>query len=885
MKKKKIIVSSLITTCGSSLIIIGIIVLTCANDAMLAITDFSKMRDFDYSKAWNGDKIEPYNTKSLYDNADISLNEQQNNSGNMNILHSNKFIDYSLSKHSPVWWNDSEQNATRAHHDISFEALTGAPYVSAINPIFGIPSNYYGIDKYYDPNFAQPNNILNSDETYFNISTEPLLQRDFVASKSVSTQDNNIKFIDGFNYLTNGNALGISRRPFWNEFITNYSYPDVFIDWNRIPPVSVINISHKNGVKIYGTLSFNWDFYQSDRAKDISWIFQIDKNGNNIFAGLLFNICQTLNLDGIVLNLEMNQSLPINPIATSKDLATIYERFNYLAMSTNHENPKHLLIYTPGNAGSDLLKNLNDYELERDTALANNSYVVRDYRTTPNNTESYFQQHPEQYQNRFNIFNTFRDSYDKKNIIGRVDFRPYCQKHVDPDTNEKYNNLSKEYSDLFANKWKLNNHNESSLWTFFGGGIDSEKLLLNNTDWYNTKTTNPFEDIENNQIMQHYCEMKYLGHNKFLQETDHGIFSPASNLTEPESNYSYGVGNLVPEKTILCDKNSFKYGFKTNFSTGSGFMFVDNDGDISGSNEHPYPWSNNSLGDTLPTYLWEIRNYDNLSVSVQDKINGYYDWYMPYRKGNSIALGKKFDENVYRKDGIVESTALDSKILWNIMGTNYQSNNHNVGMTFKITDSDNTAITIDDLQNTWIPKLAISLDDGSVHEIEINDSLSLENDGWISFNKSLTQLNLSGKKISKIGLSINPVDKINSYKLNVGELTVDLTPPQISTSVPIFKDLQANWQIKRDTYNNYQVYSSLQNNIDEDQIDYFEYYASLPNGKIMRIGEHWQKGLLHGDDKTINYWLREVPKNATNIIIKTVNKFYPSLNCIQSWNI
>ncbi|WP_338987073.1 hypothetical protein [Spiroplasma endosymbiont of Dasysyrphus albostriatus] len=71
---------------------------------------------------------------------------------------------------------------------------------------------------------------------------------------------------------------------------------------------------------------------------------------------------------------------------------------------------------------------------------------------------------------------------------------------------------------------------------------------------------------------------------------------------------SYGIGDLVKERTTLFDDNQI-LNKKTNFSMGSGIKFVNHDQNGNSIVANDYPWTNRRLTDILPTYQWKI--YDD----------------------------------------------------------------------------------------------------------------------------------------------------------------------------------------------------------------------------------------------------------------------------------
>ncbi|AHI53313.1 endo-beta-N-acetylglucosaminidase [Spiroplasma culicicola] len=350
--------------------------------------------------------------------------------------------------------------------------------------------------------------------------------------------------------------------------------------------------------------------------------------------------------------------------------------------------------------------------------------------------------------------------------------------------------------------------------------------------------------------------------------------------------YSYGIGNLFKEMTVITDTsldenswNEQKVDFDeltTNFSTGVGTQFVsrNEEGQIESSFKN-YPWSNARISDVAPTFQWDfskdtvsqnsIKTLTNDGIEYRSKItdngqlNVYYDYYDVYKKGNSLSIGNGYDFNKNEgkvKEGIWEQGTYKL----NLMGANLQENNYDISFVVKSSDTNNIA------EQT---KIMVTTQNG---DVKVLDSKTKElADNWVRISANANELeNINANnRISKIGLQIDNSIGENNFKFNIGEFAIKNNSNKYKEEDVDF-DITAfssDFTIKRKGSYNTNLRFSWEVN-GSSAIDYYEIYIFY-NEKWYRIGETTQnRYFLHNIDLNENSKIGIMPKFKNNDIKK-----------------
>lgn len=143
---------------------------------------------------------------------------------------------------------------------------------------------------------------------------------------------------------------------------------------------------------------------------------------------------------------------------------------------------------------------------------------------------------------------------------------------------------------------------------------------------------------------------------------------------------SFVIGNIIQEFTTINDENLADKGvIKSNFSLGNGITFLNRnkEGKLLTKTSN-YPWTNRRLTNLNPTYNFDMKqnNQNNLSsLPITGGLNGFYDYYDVYQKGNSLAFGRQL-----KLDGSIteETWKANSTYDWNIMGSNLSKDSYDI---------------------------------------------------------------------------------------------------------------------------------------------------------------------------------------------------------------
>lgn len=824
-------------------------VVSCAFDFLRI--DLSTLPDYDWSIE------EPYNFG--YQKVDDIANVV--NMGDVAIKHNQPYLDYSS-------FNTGYKNDI----GIKKQAVTGVPLNSAFLPN-GNERRDFG-ERNKNKMFESINSILDWSPTTdydakYNQSDVPLLATKKVAAKWVNSQNENLKTLNlGLSVKsTSGmNTIIGTKRTFDYNF-NNWQYIDTFASWAGalsegiiVPPAADdINQAHINGTRILGTIFL--DGYHGLSKSDLKDYVKTDKNGNYLIVDVLINMAKYMGFDGWIYNNEPNGASPNGLVMDSQNSINIIQQFTNKTKNSSDERIKNLQMITYKNDGN--LKYLPNGKLldnESDSlAKAADGRFLQDFYTYPNDSAQWNDKHL-QY-NKFDTYNLYNlggwvggNIFYNETRMGTRNINELTQEHFDSNGN-RYHDPIQEQSDYQNNKWTFSNHDINSISMFASTTpVDLARMYLENLHRDITIADDTYATVYANYL----DDMVYTGHNRHLSNDDKGTTSwlPSADI----SGLSYGIGDKELENTVLFDNDVHALQqFKTDFSTGNGQMFVNNDG----QQIKNYPWNNRRIADTTPTYKWDIK--DSTTNDNDKNIFGFYDYYHAYRKGNALALGSGFDST-----GKILPVKFNSEKQWNIMGNNYSDNHKIINWKYKISNNHN---------NDFDVNLGVSFDDGTYHSLApVN---SIDANGWVSMTIDLGNcLTIpANRKIAKLGLDIKPHDSVKSIPVtfDVGELRInypDTTNNNKDNMVPLINKLSSEYAITRDNLTSIRLNWDV-NPINKENIDYYEIYLQQ-HGNYYRLGE----------TTNCNYYVKNLKLNNNDkIIIKTVINSNSINDTYQSWDI
>ncbi|AGM26280.1 hypothetical protein SSYRP_v1c06900 [Spiroplasma syrphidicola EA-1] len=801
-----------------------------------------------------------------------SISNSVINSGQLRVDNSERYLNYRN-------FNTGYKNPKGIYK----QAVTGAPLNAAYLPNGNYRKDFGERDR--NLLFSQINSILDwnpavDQDLKYNQSDQKLLKTKKVAGKWVTKQDPTVKTMNmGLAVRsTSGESTVVGTNRLFNYNFNNWQYVNTFTAWAGAadegiivpPPADAVNAAHINGTKMYGNIYL--DGYNGLTRSMLTDFLAKDSNGNYLIVDVLIAMAKYLGFDGWFWNYEPNGGAPDGFIMDISGATGIINQFMNKVKSSSDPAIKNLQIISYRNYGNlKYLDNGQVYDVLADQlAKATDGHFQQDFYVYPNETIKWSSHNPNY--NPLDLYNMYNlggwinnEIFYNEKRIGTRDIRDLTQLHLDPATNQPYTDVIKENDDLRKNKWAFSGKNVNSLSIFASStATDLARSYLDKQPKISLKN-----DLYAVMLQNEYDDMIYTGRNRFLSNDDHGSISLDSNFDV--SHMSYGVGNVVLENTVLFDNDPDALAeFKTNFSTGQGQLFVNDDGTVIKN----YPWNNRRLTDTQPTYKWDIHKTINNNNNEQVKtVKGYYDYYDAYQKGNSLALGSGFDEN-----GKVIPGIIDQPIVWNIMGTNYQSSAKELNFKIKLNNWNRT-----ELKKYFNIVPVVTLNDGST--VNINDvKLKDLANNWIDLTANISQniVLKSDQKIAKLGLAISPTTNgaKTPVKMNVGEFKVhNLNLPAPTTVNTIngnyITNLNNEYSIYRDDKYNIRLNWTINENL-RDEISYYQIYLENGNGAYYYLGQTTNR----------NYYLHSLDLQANSkIIIKTVNRDNPNKSTYQSWTI
>ncbi|AGM26336.1 hypothetical protein SSYRP_v1c07460 [Spiroplasma syrphidicola EA-1] len=844
----------------------------------------NSLPDFDWSDLDYGDGLK-YDLNNNPAGINVDGNISQNGQS-IKALNSGRFLDYS-----------KFSTGFQYKEGIKKQAVTGAPMNKGFMPNgnfasdFGITSkaqSYKTVNSILD---WSPNNDNDAKYNRSNVKLQTRVDVPFYNPEQHEGMNFNYLGFSTRKHRTFDSSIVGSKNPFENTN-TNWQYINNFINWSGSwfegpivpPPADTIDIAHKNGVPIYGNVFLDGSH---GLTKDMLTNFiKKDASGNYLIVDKLIEIAQYNGFDGWFLNDESNGFDPNGTVLDYHVILDIVNQFNQKINRSEDENVKKLRL-TFYRAWSTLSKRGNDYVDKETYGITQEAIKTKtpidiqlDFSEPVEKSEMFLKENPfYKNNNLYTMLNISEPGGGYTWSIGTYDWKQLSYKLVNG-----YNNSGKSIVDYDKNVWssfsgymddgsgaiasyaakKLTNYNSISDFVFatqvnnlyndiiFNGlntniNPNDKGLNLNrlSNDYRGFKDRTHYKNL----FLLNDDRIKVQNKDKKLEDTDNEKFIKNfiynANSNNGINSNSYGIGNLIKEKTVISDKDQ-DINFATNFSMGSGIQFVDRDSEGNSYVVKNYPFTNKRLADVLPTYQWNIDQADNSDLSSYDilnpkkpaynKINGFYDYYDVFKKTNSLSIGSGFDE--YGKV-IPAKLEANKKYLWNIMGTDIKNKNNLVQMAIKNDSNLNTKglVTITDI-------------DGKSNRYEELEQINSQkyNDNWTIVTFDLSQIKGTidnNHKISRIGLSFSANADINA-KLNVGQLKIFKNSSSFASQDPVLiSNLKIEYLIKRENSVNIRfLFESIGNNV-----DYYEFYIKSPKSGI------WNRA---GETTMNNYFIRDI---------------------------
>ncbi|WP_338985432.1 endo-beta-N-acetylglucosaminidase [Spiroplasma endosymbiont of Diplazon laetatorius] len=794
----------------------------------------SKLPDFDWSNGSTGYDLDfdPLNKEFVI--------EEDNFLDTNSIIQPNfvgKYFDY-----------DTLTTNFKETPSLKKQATTGVP----INKIYSSGNDWadFGVTSKARKGL-KANTILNWNDgkdidLKYGFANKELNHRTKTALKAVSTQDERISFADIRDHSrVNGSYQNTNigtKNPF-EKSVSNFQYRDYIFDWgqhgNIAPPAAdMIDAAHTNGTPIYGLIFLSG--YGGLQREDVKDFTRKNADGTYQLVDILIEMAITYGFDGWFFNDEANGGWPNGTITPANFSYDIIKQFNAKKNKSNDPKVKKLNIAYYRDSGT--LKTLNNTPTFGDFArMSEYSDILQtDFRVKPNENKDYIKTNNVDSKKVHSLV----ELAGMYSFVGNFDWRQYIY-GLDENNNDPTNPI-------------YNKEIYQSVTSFSGAGggqFGSEALEILNSN-NSLKSKNYKSKVESfiyaQQVSNLYDNYIFSGLNGGLSEKDSGSISPLvqnprnmiqadpridvgnqkledendifKNLYDFKNNggyvsTSFGIGDVVQEYTIINDENfQDKNSIKTNFSLGNGSYFYERNanGKITSKLEG-YPWTNRRFTDLAQTYNFDIKK-DKKNLPIDQGINGFYDYYEPYVKGNSLSIG-----SILNMDGsISEANWKSGSYDWNIMGSNLEKGNYSLSFNVK-TSNENLNIEND------LKILTTYTKDGVNEQTEYYTPKVKElSDGWYNISTEISAT--ENKKIAKMGIQINP--KIDAkFKFNVGEFNIE--KEKLEKENTVVSDINSEAVIKRDdqTINVRMNWRSNQN-----KSDYYEIYYKYDD-KWFRVGE------------------------------------------------
>ncbi len=711
-------------------------------------------------KDYNWKQDEPNGTDETLTTKNNVISKHNFNLGKLSIAHQGSYMDYTK-------FLTGFQNDNAAHKQVP----TGVPIQTTYLP----NGNKYSDWGDKDPKTSNTNinNILNwslktDNDAKYNISNHKILSTKKVPIHLFKDQASQTKYLDitTLNHHTSAESSIVGSRNLYDLNFENYAYKTISVAWAGsagegiiTPPASdAVIAAHKNGTKIFGNVFL--DGYHGLTKEMLTSFLQKDSSGNYKIVNILINMAKTYGFDGWFINDEPNGGSVSFDILDEHKLVDIVKQLHNTISKSKDPNVQRLQIATYLNGSIDTYERGGDISQGLATYA---NYFVQDFYYEPADDSKWRATHP---------------NYDSSHVFNISNLSTYM-------SNLGHHN----YNSAIVDK---NNKPVNSIANYAGQSPNDE--ARNSLGRYNPKTQLDKAILET-VLRNNYEDMEYSG---------------ASTLKSSDQNGNYGIGDFVIPKTVLIDGNISN--FSTNFSTGEGKKFVENNG----MTLNNYVWTNRNLKDAQPTYKWLITDNQNKDAA-NSNLNGYYDYNTAYRKGNSVSLGSGWDDN-----GAIKDATFNKDVNWSVMGSNFKANNNNISM--KIQTSSQGKIN-NNLANS---NIIVTTADNKIHTLKTTVKKSST---WNTVSANLSSLN--GQVIARIGVNIHANTSNNNFKYSLGQFRIFSNNSSNLKTNKLISNIQSDYEITRNNKHNFRLYWNSK--INNSNI-YYEIYLKN-NNKYYRLGE------------------------------------------------
>ncbi|WP_342269262.1 endo-beta-N-acetylglucosaminidase [Spiroplasma endosymbiont of Aspidapion aeneum] len=841
--------------------------------------NLSEISDYDWKKE------EPY-----YQQNDGTLREDDNsnevsaddikfeNNDNDNIVFDNKGSFMDLTKFNTYYKNPDS---------IKKQTPTGVPLNKTFLPNGQKKMQYSKItpDKFYDTINTLNRWDYNKDkDAKYNTSRIPLQPSKKTKNHWVNNQYDKVKEMNmGVQVSSTAKQSTIvgSNRAYSTSF-NEYQYNDIDIAWSGSISEGIItppsreqtDKAHINGTKMFGIVYL--DGYYGLNRESTAGLLTKDSSGNYLIVNTLINMAKNMKFDGWFWNNEPNGSQPNGSVLGYDVVVDILKQLRNKISTSNDEDIKKLEIVGYKNDGTLGFDNtglpIND---ESKQIKENTDHFVSDFYTFANENGNYFDKYYKNspdFDKRYNVYGMYNlggwvDSkiwYDSNNL-GTRDFRDITNypakdgKLLNPDTSvneyKSGNGFSFKSRESFDEPNSKLTTPQQSLSLFSSqtpSDLASAKAHINDEHKVQTSENDKFALTLTND----YSDKTYTGVHKSLANNDVGLCAYPENKKVYTDNtdykkYSFGVGDIVSEKTTITDNNPF---FRTNFSTGQGVKYASLDHNNKRVIANKYPWTNETIADVQPTYKWMVDdqyNSTNKILTSVDGFSGFYDYDNPYLKGNSICLGGSLTEKYYISPA---NWIADHNYTWSILGTNYSNDNpRKVSIVYK---SDNSNVIDPNNVNISAKKQGdkSSWDISKATDVKISDTSHTSlGDGWWKITATVNA------NFDHLGINFTP-KSTGKAKINIGEITISNQGVKNKTNTQkLNPKLSSEYEILRKNKKSMRL--NFENIINDNIYSYYEVYKTDATNKLVLLGQ----------TNSDNYYIKNLDSNDNQIFVKAIN--------------
>ncbi len=427
--------------------------------------------------------------------------------------------------------------------------------------------------------------VPHANDPYVNTGVIPLQPRVMGQSMNPNAnKDVKVAILDQITEIDSGVPL---FQGFHQYTIEYFQYMDLAVTWSGAgnivsPTQDVINVFHKNGVKILGNIFMKPVVYGGDIAETRALVRK-DEQGNYIVGKILIDIAEYYGFDGWFINLE-----------TAGGNAEIATDFHLMGLYMQD------LIRTRG----------LDMEIQWYDSMITSGSIT--WQGTLNNNNMMFFQHEDQVVHN-SMFLDFR--WDGRYGAGRqmsqaaqaaiaVGRSPY-DLYAGFDTQQ----YGIARSSGTQTPWQWNRYFDANNQPLVSIGF----YMSSWTFFQDNQPPNP----------RTYERFTINAQNMWVGPEGDPRLSQVDLVNRP--NAWYGISSFVNEKTAIVGDH-----FHTNFSTGNGHQYY-LDGEVVTS--YTQGWNNLSIQDLLPTWRW-IRDSHGSGAPLNINFN-YQD---AYQKGSNLNI-------------------------------------------------------------------------------------------------------------------------------------------------------------------------------------------------------------------------------------------------------